>query len=352
MAKTDGSDVGAKIGAPPKVETSLMRWEAGGQEIALSFSDVRRYLVSGGGDVTDKEVMMFLEQCKFRGMNPFLREAYLIKYRTQDDKPAQIVTGKDYFTRKAAENPACEGWRAGIIVSKENGEIEEREGMFYLKDKETLVGGWAEVYRTGWHPMKVTVAFDEYQKMRWDSKLKKQVPQSTWASMPATMIRKVPLVQALREAFPEMFGGLYAPEEMDVRMHELDETPVPQEGETYEGVVVDEGEETANEKPDKKALKGFRDTCRLLSGDAQAKLGLKAEEVTKMMVAYVKETFGKAKDSELTVSEWEQLFEWFEDLGEAEEEPVEVDLETGEIITQEKIEEAFDEEITLDIEDS
>jgi hypothetical protein len=28
------------------------------------------------------------------------------------------------------------------------------------------------------------------------------------------MIRKVALVQALREAFPEDFGGLYSPEEM------------------------------------------------------------------------------------------------------------------------------------------
>jgi hypothetical protein len=33
--------------------------------------------------------------------------------------------------------------------------------------------------------------------------------KSSWAKMPATMIRKVALVQSLREAFPSDLGGLY-----------------------------------------------------------------------------------------------------------------------------------------------
>ena len=36
--------------------------------------------------------------------------------------------------------------------------------------------------------------------------------------MPATMIRKVALVQVLREAFPGTFGGLYDRSEMDQAM--------------------------------------------------------------------------------------------------------------------------------------
>ena len=32
---------------------------------------------------------------------------------------------------------------------------------------------------------------------------------SLWADKPATMIRKVALVQALREAYPEMYAGVY-----------------------------------------------------------------------------------------------------------------------------------------------
>ena len=50
---------------------------------------------------------------------------------------------------------------------------------------------------------------------------------SNWASKPATMIRKVALVQALREAFPEDLQGMYSIEESDVPVP-LDETPIQQ----------------------------------------------------------------------------------------------------------------------------
>ncbi len=39
---------------------------------------------------------------------------------------------------------------------------------------------------------------------------------SNWAAKPGTMIRKVALVQALREAFPEDLQALYDAEEMGV----------------------------------------------------------------------------------------------------------------------------------------
>jgi hypothetical protein len=39
--------------------------------------------------------------------------------------------------------------------------------------------------------------------------------KSSWAKIPATMIRKVALVQALREAFPSDLGGCYDSAEMD-----------------------------------------------------------------------------------------------------------------------------------------
>ena len=48
-----------------------------------------------------------------------------------------------------------------------------------------------------------------------------------WASKPGTMIRKVAVAQALREAFPEANSQLYAPEEMgEASEVELPDTPV------------------------------------------------------------------------------------------------------------------------------
>ena len=63
----------------------------GGQ--VLTADTVKNYLVSGNGAATDQEVMMFIELCKAQRLNPFIREAYLIKF---GNSPANIgiVTGK------------------------------------------------------------------------------------------------------------------------------------------------------------------------------------------------------------------------------------------------------------------
>ncbi|MFA5409227.1 MAG: phage recombination protein Bet, partial [Bacilli bacterium] len=149
----------------------------------------------------DQETMIFLKLCQARNLNPFLKEAYLIKY--DSGKPAQMVVGKDKFTKTAEEHPQFDGYRAGIIVSVGDG-IVEREGTFYQKGEE-LVGGWAEVFRKDRKmPFKQTIPLSEYNLKR-----------ANWLSMPGTMIRKVALVQALRECFATDLAGCYDSAEMD-----------------------------------------------------------------------------------------------------------------------------------------
>ena len=193
-----------------KAATDLMAFEydSNGEKVKLSPATVRNYLVNGGGNVTDQEVMMFLTLCRYQRLNPFLREVYLIKY---GNSPATIVTGKELFMKRANRNPNYAGKKAGIIVaSKENGAVTEREGTVYIPETEELIGGWAKVYIKGHtEPEYASVSFNEYAGRKSDGTLNSQ-----WATKPATMIRKVALVQALREAFPEDFGGLYSPEEM------------------------------------------------------------------------------------------------------------------------------------------
>lgn len=97
----------------------------GGQ--VLTADTVKKYLVNGGnggGDVSDQEVLMFIELCKAKGLNPFERDAYLIKYKSKNpqfDAPATTIVGKDFFIKKANENPSFDGMKAGIVVvDKEN----------------------------------------------------------------------------------------------------------------------------------------------------------------------------------------------------------------------------------------
>lgn len=178
----------------------------------LSAETVKNYLVSGNGAVTDQEVMMFIELCKAQRLNPFIREAYLIKF---GNSPANIVVGKDVFVKRAYRNPSYRGMKAGVVVVNTKGEVEEREGALKLKG-EQLVGGWCEVYVEGQEfPIKSAVSLEEYSKL-----------QSTWKSMPCVMIRKCAMVTALREAFPEEFQGLYDSSEMNNMPEKLPEKEV------------------------------------------------------------------------------------------------------------------------------
>lgn len=151
---------------------------------------------------------MFMNLCKFNSLNPWLKEAYLIKF---GNEPATIVAGKESFTKKAEANPKFDGFEAGIIVVNEDQELVYRNGSMKLPG-ETIVGGYAEVWRKDRsHSYREEVSFEEYAGRKKDGTLNRQ-----WASKPATMIRKVALVHALREAFPGTLGGMYSAEERGV----------------------------------------------------------------------------------------------------------------------------------------
>ena len=185
----------------------VMSYEVAGAKVELTPEVVRNYLVSGNKErVTTQEIVMFMNLCKYSGLNPWLKEAYCIKY---GNDPATMVVGKEAFMKKAESHPNYNGYQAGIIVcDPETGEVTKRPGSFRLKGEE-VVGGYAEVWRKDReHSFLVEVSFDEYVGRKKDGTINSQ-----WAKKPATMIRKVALVQALREAFPATFGGMYAAEE-------------------------------------------------------------------------------------------------------------------------------------------
>jgi len=204
-----------------KSEVKVM---ANGMEFTLTPETVKNYLVSGDKErVTMQEVAMFMNLCKFNGLNPWLKEAYLIKY---GNEPATIVAGKDAFMKRAENNDSFDGYEAGVILLQEDtGELVYRKGSFMLKG-EVLVGGYAEVYRKDRsHSYRAEVTFDEYAGRKKDGTLNRQ-----WASKPTTMIRKVALVQALREAFPGNLGGMQAAEERGVdEPIDVTYTDIPQE---------------------------------------------------------------------------------------------------------------------------
>lgn len=166
----------------------------------LTFEDVKNFLCPAA---PDKDAYMFLQLCKARNLNPFTNEAYLIPYKDKNDNiKCSIIVGKEAFMRKAEQHQQFRGFKAGVILAVGE-ELVYREGTFTRKG-EALEGGWAEVYRADRdHSVRAEVSFHEYNQNR-----------NLWTTKPATMIRKVALVQALREAFATDLAGCYDRDEM------------------------------------------------------------------------------------------------------------------------------------------
>lgn len=176
------------------MSNEVATFTANGENIELTMNDVANYLVDGNSKITRQEAKMFMELCKYQHLNPFLKEAYIIKF---GNKPAQLITSKEAFMKRAENNEQYAGLKAGVIVVR-NKEIVYSNGAFTLPSDQ-LVGGWADVFRKDRkEPHHIEISMQEFSK-----------GQSTWKSMPATMIRKTAIVNALREAFPEALGGMY-----------------------------------------------------------------------------------------------------------------------------------------------
>ena len=154
----------AAPGKPVEIET------AGGDHFTVSFEEVRHFICA---KATDAECKIFLETCRAYHLNPFTKEAFLIHYDNKSDEtPATIVLGKNCYLQMAERHPAAKVYR------------KDRTRPNY---EEVKLGE----YNTG---------------------------KSLWASKPATMIRKVALVHALREAFPSTYGLTYDESEISVEV--------------------------------------------------------------------------------------------------------------------------------------
>ncbi|MFS1663328.1 phage recombination protein Bet [Streptococcus sp. zg-JUN1979] len=163
-----------------------------------TFQDIKRYF-DPQNLLTEKQVGQALSLIKGRNLNPLANEVYIVAYKKKNGGTEfSLIVSKEAFLKRATQNPNYEGFEAGVVVLDKDGVQVERKGAFMLPD-DTLVGGWARVYRKNFKvPVEVFVSRAEYDKK-----------QSTWNTMPATMIRKTALVNALREAFPEDLSNMY-----------------------------------------------------------------------------------------------------------------------------------------------
>jgi len=194
---------------------TIRKYEVNGSEVSLSPAMVNKFMASDSAELTEKEAVNFVNLCLYNHLNPWVGDAYPVKYKNSRTGKFEcsLIVSKQAYMKQAEKNPNWDGFEAGLIVETKAGDVIDRVGSFHLRD-DKILGGWCKVYRKDFRaPVESRVMLSEYDKGR-----------STWKTMKATMIRKVPMAQAHRDAFPAEYQNMYLAEELG--HNELDIKPV------------------------------------------------------------------------------------------------------------------------------
>ena len=256
-------------------------------EVTITSEDVKKYLVRGGGNITDQEIKLFMELCKYQRLNPFTGEAYPIKFGND----FQLVVGYEAYKRRAEEHDSYMGRKSGIVVLRGN-DVIQKEGTC-LYPGEELIGGWCRVFREKGGNEEETfkeVSFKEYDK-----------GQANWKTKPCTMIDKVAVSQALRAAFPKDYAGLYTPEEMGVDGNN-----------GYPGAIDADYTDVEDDDPiitQEQRQELFAKTKAVFGGDANKALGGILAE------------FGRSSTTDMPTSVWAEVMNRIDERSETQEDP-------------------------------
>lgn len=191
----------------PQERTISYRPLGGTDDIRLTINMVRQYLCTptrSGAQPGDAEVMKYMMLCKSRQLDPWVGDAYLVGYDSKDGPQFSLITAHQALLKRGEASPHYDGMDSGVVVQRKGGEPVERPGKI-VYDGETLIGGWARVYRKDrQHSAYASLLLKTFNSGR-----------SRWAADPAGMICKCAEAEALRKAFPSQCAGMYTADEMD-----------------------------------------------------------------------------------------------------------------------------------------
>jgi phage recombination protein Bet len=191
-------------------------------------------------DCDDSELGMFLELSARYALDPFAKHIYAIKIKGRvvivvardgllaianrhadfAGSDGDVVHEHDHFEKSTdpKTNLPCVDHRYDV-ERDDSGKPKGSKGDVKARGK--IVGAWAIIYRNGRRPVYVYADWETYNKS-----------ENVWKSHPDAMMRKVPLVMALRESFS--IGGVVGegevPEGDSSNGGSLTDTPVDDYG--------------------------------------------------------------------------------------------------------------------------
>jgi len=288
----------ARTLAPAK-SSEIQFFDDTGNQIVVTSQDVAKYICP---KANEREIVFFMELCRAQRLNPFLNEAFLVKY----GQDAQMITAEVVFERRANAHPDFKGIKSGVVYLDADGSICKREGAAtYTEAGEKLIGGWANVIRDGREDTYAEIPLREYSKN-----------QSTWKTMPGTMIVKCARAAALRKAFPTDFEGMYMREELQV---------VPSVAEVAASVVEEDEEQQPSELES-----AISEIANIRNVDTSDVLAAIAQSQRMQATGYD----GSGDMTEIQKSIALEIVNAWIEKATASEPPIEVDADTGEIKEQ------------------
>jgi phage recombination protein Bet len=183
---------------------------------------------------TKEEFEFFIEWCRQTGLNPFLKQAFLIPRRQKiGDKWAEKhepLAAEAGMAARADSMPDFRGMKAAVVYAGDTFGIDEVSQTIVhewtlaerAKHGNRVVGAWAHAKREG---REIEITY-----LTLESRIgKTSEGQATkfWATDPAGQLKKCARADQWRRAYPAIFNGVYIQEEMDRDEYEVNSAPVP-----------------------------------------------------------------------------------------------------------------------------
>lgn len=154
---------------------------------------VRQTVAKG---TTPEQFKLFIEVCKYHGLNPFARQIYA------------VVRGNQMTIQTSID-----GYR---LLAERSGKYAGQIGPEWCGDD----GMWKDVWLSDKPPVaaRIGVLRKDFAQPTWGVAKYKSYVQTAgtiWQKMPDTMLAKCAEALALRKAFPAEMSGIYTKEEME-----------------------------------------------------------------------------------------------------------------------------------------
>lgn len=217
----------AIVGAPPAGTPGYAPFKAPAMTNERKEFLKRQFTPTG---CTDLEFEFFLAYCERTGLDPVIKQAYLVERKQKVFKNGADVWVSKFepmsaeagMAARADAMPDFEGIDDGVVYEGDTFTIDYAAGTVVhtanpLK-RGRIIGAWAHVHRKGRRVPITWLRVEERIQTKGDGSA-----NLFWSKMTATQILKCARAEQWRQAYPNLFAGEFVPEEMN--RDEVDVTP-------------------------------------------------------------------------------------------------------------------------------